>query len=134
MFFLQRILPALLTLTLLASCGARWQSLKPHTAGEVDGVDLELGEHHGHRDLPGSFDGVWDAAVEALHSTGIGVPRSVAPTGTDATIDLHEVLLRVRERAPGRICVIVRFHRVSKQVGRERAAELLDELQARLHE
>ena len=79
MLSLERLLPALVMLMVLAACGARWQSLKPHTGGEVEGAGLELGEHHGHRDLPGSFDKVWGAASEALHKTGIGVPRSVAP-------------------------------------------------------
>jgi hypothetical protein len=122
-------------LLLLSSCGARWQSMELSTvpAGQVEAHDFSgVGRAHGHRDFPDSFDTVWQVTVETLHARGIGVPRSAAPDGRTAHLDLKDLHILVEERFSGRVCVLVRFRELGEDRGVQQARGLLDEIMGRL--
>lgn len=89
-------------------------------------------ETHGHRDFPRAFDLVWSATVEALHARGVPVPQSAEPHNEVGEIDLDSLYVRVAARAPGRVCVELRFRQLDDEKGRAQASALLDEIQSRL--
>lgn len=125
----------MILLLLLPSCGARWQSMELATdpAGQGQRHDFSgAGRAHAHRDFPASFDAVWRATVQALHARGVGVPRSAAPDGKTAHLDLENLHLLVEERFTGRICVLVRFRELAEEPGVQEARRLLDEILDRL--
>lgn len=119
----------------LCACGAEWrnfdsdeelpESNEPHSFGSVE-------RPHAHRDFPQPFAVVWPATVEALHTRGIGVPRSARPEGQRAVIDLDGLLVLVEARNKGRVCVLLRFRALEQAEGVTAAKALLDEIQGRL--
>jgi len=128
-----------LLLLLLPACGAQWQSLDagdPYAPPIPDRVELFARRSHGHRDFPQDFSAVWEATVESLHVRGIGVPESALAaardSGREVVLELETLWLEVIERGPGRTTVLLRFHRVGLDQGREEAREFLDEVQGRL--
>lgn len=130
---MRRALLALLVLTPLLACRARWRPVGQESATAPEVVELEHESAHGHRDYSASLEAVWEATKESLHAAGIAVPKSARELGEDGgRIAVEAVDVRVTEEAPGAICVRVHFRNVSEAVGVERAVPLLDEIERRL--
>ena len=120
----------------LGSCRARWrpagteleQELSPAGLAARDEVGLEGAEAATRRDFPLPLERVWNATVEAIHTTGVAVPKSASCSGEEGLIDVDALWVHLVSRGPDDTRVLVRYRGLSPEAGAERAEALLDEV------
>lgn len=135
-------LPLFLVLALalgLTACRARWrpvgsgndQSLDPTTGDAHLEPDSTGSAKHAHRDVPYPLETVWNATVEAIHTTGVAVPKSASCADGEGLIDVDALWVRLVSREPGSTCIQLRYRDPAGEEGGAREKELLDEIERR---
>jgi len=138
-------LPVILLLLLalapgLTACRARWrpagsevdQSLPPGPDDAHPEPGPSESATYAHRDFPFPLETVWRATVEAIHTTGVPVPKSAHCADGEGLIDVDALRVRLVSHEPEGTCVQVRYREPAGEPGVVRARELLDEIERRV--